>query len=271
MVTQKRSKPDGVADAEQPRSTPTDDPSIAPVDTAAVEFLDKMHGTLQELITTRDLETLNAGLSFFFSDLRRARELFQQSEGHGRSGAIKALGAMWRFIALFKEPLAECLHVPILRLQSELRALDQNTVSPILRPVGERGRGSSTDARAALIGRAAGAVAQLVEAGLARPEARTWVAKALVELGVRPERGSGEMTERTVREWCERVDADVGRHEAAATVYDGMFTADERQTFADLGSDEARRSYALQGLARFVRAVFPRPENSDFPKPQKST
>jgi hypothetical protein len=38
----------------------------------AREFLDRMKGTLPEQITPADLETLNTGLRFFFSTLRRA-------------------------------------------------------------------------------------------------------------------------------------------------------------------------------------------------------
>jgi hypothetical protein len=148
--------------------------------------------------------------------------------------------------------------MPILHLQDALRMLDEGTVSPMLKPFRRRGRSRSTDARAALIGRVAGSVAQLVEAGVSPLETRTWVAKALVEHGVRPERGSGEMTERTVREWCEGVDADVGRHGTAAIVYDGMFTDDERRRFSALPSDQARRAHALNSLVAFVGAHFPR-------------
>jgi hypothetical protein len=216
-----------------------------------------MKGTLPELITVGDLETLNEGLGFFFADLRRAWELFQQSEGHGRAGAIKALGAMWRLMALFKQPSADNLFVPILLLQDALWALDKNTVSPMLEPIRRGGRGGSTGVRAGLRGHAAGTFKRLVEAAVPRPQARDEVASALVKLGVRPERGSGEITATTVRHRCDEVDADVSRRGDAAIIYDGMFTDEERQRFSALPSDHARRSFALKSLAQWVAAVLP--------------
>jgi hypothetical protein len=221
------------------------------------KFLDRMKGTLPELITVGDLETLNAGLRFFFTDLRRAWELFQQSEGHGRAGAVKALGAMWRLIALFKQPFDESLYVPILRVQDALRALDGNTVSPMLRRVRRSGRAGSTSVRAALRGYAAGTVERLVQAEVPLPQARAQVASALVKLGARPERGSKQVTATTVRHWCDEVAADVGRHGDAAIVYHSMFTDDERGRFSRQPSDQARRSLALKSLAQWVMAVLP--------------
>src|SRR5262245_28544138 len=99
----------------------------------AIEFIDQNRVTLPEAVTERDLKMLNAALRHFFADLRHACELFQASEGHDRAGAIGALGAMWRLIALFEQPLAENLHVPILRLQDALMALDDNEVDLMLR------------------------------------------------------------------------------------------------------------------------------------------
>jgi hypothetical protein len=222
-----------------------------------IEFLDRMKGTLPEHITGGDLETLNVGLGFFFTDLRRAFEQFQQSEHHGRAGAVRALSATWRLVALFKEPLAKNLHMPMLRLQDALLALDQSTVDPMLRPVRRSGRSSSTGARAALRGHAAGTVTRLVQAGLLRPHALAQVAKALVKLGVRPERGSGQITATTVRHWCAEVADDVGRHGVAAIMHDGMFTDEERQSFSGLASDQERCSFALKSLAQWVRAALP--------------
>ena len=200
---------------------------------------------------------MNTGLRFFFSDLRRASELFHQSDYAGRQGAIKALAAAWRLVALFKQPFSENLFLPILHLQDALRKLDEGTVAPMLKPARRRGRTTSTDARAALRGHAAGTVTRLKEAGISWEDARSLVAEALVKLGVRPERGTGQITARTVRTWCEEVAADVGRRGAGAIVYDGMFTDDERRRFSGLPSDKRRRALALNSLAGFVRAHFP--------------
>jgi hypothetical protein len=233
---------------------------------AALEFIDRMKGSLPEAFTERDLDILNVALRFFFADLRTASELFHRSEGHGRSSAIKALGATWRLIALFERPLAENLHLSILHLQDALMALDNNTVSPMLKPVP---RSTSTGVRAALRGHAAGTVARLTQAGVPQKEALAEVAKTLVEFGVGPERGPGKISARTVREWCEGVAADVGRRSNAAVVYDSMFTDGERQRFSALPSDQARRSLALKLLTGFVLVNFPPAQSSGTSEPQE--
>ena len=261
-------------------SGPTEEPPRELVE--AAEFLVRMKGTLPEQITAADLETINTGLRFFFSKLRLASGLFRQSGDDSRHGAIVALDAAWRLVALFKQPYAECLHLPALHLRDALRQLDEGSVPRMLiKSVRRPGRSRSSDPRAALKGRAAGTVAQLVNAGMSRPDAYAQVAEALGKLGVRRERGvrrrrdseeiaSSEITARTVRLWCEEVDADVGRHGVAAFVYDDMFTDDERQKFSSLPSDRARLEHALNSLAAFVQAHFPsiqKPRSSETGKP----
>jgi hypothetical protein len=242
-------------------SGPTDDPPGELIE--ATEFLHRMKGTLPEQITPADLETLNEGLRFFFSKLRLASGLFRQSEDDQRHAAIVALDAAWRLIALFKQPLAEVLHVPILHLQDALRKLDEGSVPPMLvKSVRRRGGAKSTDARSALRRYVAGTVARLVEANVPLEKAHRLVAGDLAKLGVRPERGSSTITARTVRGWCEEVAAGVGRRDAAAIVYDDMFTDDERQRFSALQSDQARSKHALNSLAGFVKANFPRPKKA---------
>jgi hypothetical protein len=240
------------------RTKPPSGPTVGPpkVVIEAVKFLDQAKGTLPEHITAADLEKLNTGLGFFFSYLRNASEIFHRSEDQGRHGAIIALDAAWRLVALFKQPFSENLFLPLLHLRDALGKLDEGTVASMLKPVRHRGRTTSTGARAALRGHAAGTVQRLVEAGLSLKDARALVAKALNELGVRPERGSGQTTARTVRTWCEEVAADVGRRGAAATIYEGMFTEGERARFSVLKSDQARQDLALNSLAGFVRAHF---------------
>ena len=238
-------------------SGPTDDPPGELIE--ATEFLDRMKGTIPEQITAADLETLNKGLRFFFSKLRLASGLFRQAEDDQRHAAIVALDAAWRLVALFKQPYSENLFLPLLHLQDALRKLDEGSVPPMLvKSVRRPGGAKSTDARTALRGRVAGTVARLVEANVPLEEAHRLVAGDLVKLGVRPERGSSPITARTVRGWCEEVAADVGRRGAAAIIYDGMFTDDERQRFSALQSDQSRSADALNSLAGFVKANFPR-------------
>ena len=194
-------------------------------------FLTRFNGSLPETIAESDLETLNSGLGFLFARLREARKSYHDQKDGGRAEAVTALGAIWQFIMLFKTPRAELLHAPIHRLQAALVALDQNNVSPILKPLARPGRAPSSDAYAALQGHAAGTVMRLRKTGLNPTQAYTLVAKDLAKLGVRPQRGSDAVTANTVRHWCDEVANDVGRRGTAATVYDPMFTAEENTRF----------------------------------------
>jgi hypothetical protein len=99
-----------------------------------LDFLERSKGTLPETIAESDLRTLNEGLGFFFAQLREARRRYANEGDGGRAGALMALGAVWKFIVLFDLPHAECLHIPILRLQDALEALEKNNVLPILKP-----------------------------------------------------------------------------------------------------------------------------------------
>jgi hypothetical protein len=220
------------------------------------EFVLEHAGSLPEAVAEGDLDTLNSGLRFLFADLRSAQRLYHEEGDNGRAGTSAALGAVWRFVVLFKVPLAETLHVPILNLHSSLQGLENNLVEPILKPVPRLGRAPSSDARAALKGCVAGTVERISRTGLSRQDANLAVAEQLRELGVRPERGLGDVTDDTVRHWCDEVATDVGRHGTAANVYDSMFTPAEVDRFSALPLDQAR-SRALGSLADFVQAISP--------------
>ena len=220
-----------------------------------VAFLIRAQGSLPETIAESDLETLNLGLGFLFARLREAQKYHDEADG-GRAAAATALGAMWQFIVLFKSPLTELLHVPILKLQDALAALGQNNVLSILKPVPRPGRAPSSDAYAALQGHAAGTVMRLRKTGLDPKQAYALVAKDLAKLGVRPQRGTNAITANTVRHWCDEVASDVGRHGTAATVYDPMFTAEEDTRFDALPPAKAQL-FALASLRQFVQENFP--------------
>jgi hypothetical protein len=198
----------------------------------------------------------NEGLRILFADLRRAAELSLDGKDHGRVGAAAALGALWRFVVLFEKPLAETLHLPILRLQDHLASLERGDVPAMLRPakLPRGGRAESSGARHALRGHVAGTVRRLLDAGLKVPEAHKLVAKELKRLNVKPERGSGGVTADTVRHWCEAVAADVGRRGTAARIYDEMLTDAERARFLRLEPIERRR-FAVASLATSVRKI----------------
>jgi hypothetical protein len=129
------------------------------------DFFDRYKGRLLEAITQSELEKLNSSLGSFFALLRRARRLYLEEGDGGRAGAFTALGAMWRFIAIFEVPHAESLQVPILHLQNALATLEKNNVLPILKPLAHGGRAVSSHAHTAFRGFVAGTVKRLLEAG----------------------------------------------------------------------------------------------------------
>jgi hypothetical protein len=175
-----------------------------------LEFWHRAKGSLPETIGEANLSTLNSALDLLFGRLRQAQSRFEQEGDSDRQSVFSALGAFWSFITLFEAPLAENLHVPIVRLQDALWVLDQGRTEPILKPVRRSGRGPSSQTYASLRGHAAATVQLLRQAGLARDDAHRAVATQLRQLGVRPERGSGTVTAITVRNWCDEVAEDVG-------------------------------------------------------------
>jgi hypothetical protein len=211
-------------------------------------------GTLPEVITSNNLELLNTGLQFLFADLRTACEEYASNQ---RDGVLIALGALMRFIWLFEAALAERLELPVGTLRGALFGLDDNIVEPLLQPVARVGRSGSSMARQALKGHVAAAVQRLFQAGFSTPDAHTLVAEELKKRGLRPERGSSDVTPTTVRHWCDEVEEDVGRRGAAAVAYDMTFTDDEVERFKALPTDQARRDQALSRLAAFVGELFP--------------
>ncbi len=219
-------------------------------------FLMRLKGSLPEIITESDLDTLNSGLGFLFARLRESRRQYDEGTDGGRVAAFTALGAIWQFIALFNSVLAEDLHVPILKLQDALTALDKNNVLPILKPIKTSGRAPSSHAYAALKGHAAATVMRLRRLHFDPDHACVLVAAGLVKLGVRPERGRGAITANTVRHWCDDVAGDVGRRGTAAIMYDMTFTDEENERFDALPPDKAR-DFAIASLRHYIQGIFP--------------
>jgi hypothetical protein len=221
-----------------------------------LEFLDRYRGTLPEIIGRADLIVLNAALSFLFAHLREARRLFDEKGDAGRLAAFTALGALVQFVLLFEKPNSETLHTPILRLQDALISLEKNSVLPIVTPTSRRGRGGSSQMHLALKGHVAGTIRRLVSVGVDQSDAQQKVAALLRRRGVRAERGPGQVTTGTVRNWCNEVSSDVGRKGTAALVYDDMFAECEERRFVTLSQAEARR-FALECLSNWVQWQFP--------------
>ena len=225
------------------------------LDPPFLEFWKRTKGSLPETIGEADLSTLNSALGFLFNRLRQARAQFEQEEDNGRWGAFCALGAFQSFITLFRTPLEEALHVPIVRLQDALAGLEQNWREPILKPIPRSGRAPSSGAYASLKGHAAATVQLLVQVGLTRDDARREVATVLRPL-VRPDRGKGAVTATTVRTWSSEVSRDVGRNGFAAMMYDDRTAAKNQARFSALPKGEAKQ-LALRELADWVQSTFP--------------
>jgi len=159
------------------------------------------------------------------------------------------------FITLFRTPFEEEVYVPILRLQDALAMLDKNRIEPILKPVRRSGRSPSSNTYLCLKGCAAVTVERLLQAALARDGAHRAIARELRNLGVRPERGSGTITATTVRNWCDEVSSDFGRHGIAAMMYDKKLASNKAEGLSELPKDQVEQS--LLKLRAWVLSLFP--------------
>ena len=150
------------------------------------------------------------------------------------------------------------MHVPIVHLMNALVALQDNSVSQIVKPTRRRGRSPSTNKQAALKGHVAATVKRLQEVWPNREmnEVHRAVAQKLSRLGVRAERGSGHITADTVRNWCNEVSNDFSRHGTAAIMYDSLLTETERKRFAAL-PEETAANFALRSLTDWILRSFP--------------
>jgi hypothetical protein len=200
-----------------------------------IEFFNRHQGALEEDITSSEqLQILNSALRSLFAALREIRPLYEKAEAQDHRRAIcVALAFYCRFIQLFKKPLEEGLDVPILHLNDALAALNDNLVLPILRPIPKRGRSKSSDAHNALKGLVAATVTYLCENGFPAEDAHKALAQWLNKLCVRSERGSGDITPKTVFNWCNEVSKlDETSTATAAIMYNKMLAASERERLA---------------------------------------
>jgi hypothetical protein len=219
-------------------------------------------GILPEIIGAGDLECLNSALAEMFEVLRQAALL---RPTYQRAAAVRALNAVSFFIMRFHTGVGQNLHAPLMDLASALLALNENKVEPLLKPTpaSAGGRAPDSPARQALIGFAVGAVGRLQWAGLQRAVAHKAVADTLHKIGIRPSRGSGRLTARTVREWCERTAADIGGRSIAAMNANLMLTDEWQAKITALPPSDARK-FLLDALTVNVREL-----NLDDAAPQK--
>jgi hypothetical protein len=225
-----------------------------PKSDAYVEFFTRRKGTLPEEITSSELQILNSALKSLFAPLREIRPRYQEAEAKDRRLAIRlALSFYCRFIQLFQKPLEEGLDVPILHLNDALGGLDDNLVLPILQPIPKLkgGRSESSDAHKALKGLVAATVTYLCENGFRTPDAHKALAQWLNKLGVRSERGSGDITPTTVRNWCAEV-SSLESTATAAIMYNKMLADSERERLAAAAEKATPESAARNRLILWV-------------------
>ena len=225
---------------------------------AYVEFFTRFQGTLPEVITPSELQILNSALSSLFAPLREIRQLYWKPEAKDRRHAIRvALSFYCRFIQLFQEPLEERLDVPILHLNDALGGLDNNLVSPILQPIPRQGRSKSSDVHNALKGLVAATVTYLCENRFPTADAHKLVAQWLNKLDVSSERGSGDITSNTVRNWCAEV-SSLGKTSTATAAIrrNEMLAESELKRLAAAAKKATPEDAARNRLILWVRTHY---------------
>jgi hypothetical protein len=213
---------------------------------------------LPESIAAQDVPRLNIALRYLWAELRQAQSEF--ADGVQLNGAYSSLVAAIAFLSLFGPVRGEGLFVPLAALESALWALGEGVVEPIFKPPqpAKTGRARSPDLHQQLKGATAYVVRRLCDLGHARSEAWKVVAADLRHIGVKPDRGTGHVTARTVRGWCEEVAADIGCHGTAAKRYHQLL-AHPANKVPDRISPEEAKSWLRSRLRLFATAVVGKP------------
>jgi hypothetical protein len=209
-------------------------------------------GILPEVIGAGELNLANSVLAGLLKALRHSVVLRQA--GQDRDAALLALRSVSLFIVRLKPGFDEDLYASFRDLASALVALNEGNVTALVQPTQAKAGGRAPDSpmRQVLIGFAVGAVGRLQWTGLRVGEAHKAVADTLHKHGVRPSRGSGRMTARSVREWCERVAADVGGRSIATLDAKLLLTPEREKRIKSMPPEDARK-FVLHQLTLNVR------------------
>jgi hypothetical protein len=164
---------------------------------------DSIWGILPDQIRSADLANVNLGLEFLFGELREAAERHKKGDNGGRSGTIQAVEAVTLFLHMFSSTHTEKLDVPLALLVNALSALDRNAIQSVVKPVRRSGRPHASGVRQALKGVVAYTIRRLKDVGMDERSAQQAVVPRLKAFGIKPDRGSHDLTARTVRDWCE--------------------------------------------------------------------
>jgi hypothetical protein len=215
---------------------------------------------LPESIATGDVPSLNIALRHLWVELREAQSEF--AKGNQLDGAYLSLVAVSAFLSLFAPVKREGLSASLAALESALWALDEGVVQPILKPArrAQRGRARSSVLHQELKGAAVYVVDRFHYLGLEQKKARAIVAAELRRIGVKPQRGSGEITARTIRGWCQEVAADVGRHGVAAQRSHALSSHPGNKALENMPRETAK-SWLRSRLRFFVTAIGGKPAN----------
>jgi hypothetical protein len=215
---------------------------------------------LPESVATGNVPSLNIALRHLWVELREAQSEF--AKGNHLDGAYLALLAMSAFLSLFGPVKQEGLSAPLAALESALWALDEGVVEPILKPARRAGSGRARSSvpHQELKGAAVYVAQRLHRLGFEQKKARTIVAAELRSIGVKPDRGSGVITARTIRGWCDEVASDVGRHGVAAQRCYALLSHPANKALENM-PPEAAKTWLQSRLKFFVTAIGGKPAN----------
>jgi hypothetical protein len=216
-----------------------------------------------EFIRRTDLPRLNLALKYLWTELREAEAEF--GAGRHLDGAYLSLIASIAFLSLFKPVGQEGLFAPMAALESALWALDEGVVEPILKPPrrAKTGRVRSSALYQELKGAAVYVVRRLCDLGYRQSNALKVVAADLRRIGVKPDRGSGEITSRTVRWWCEDVAADMGYHGLAAKRCRVLLSHPANKVLGQMPPEDAKLLLRSR-LSFFANAIGRKPAKEGF-------
>jgi hypothetical protein len=207
---------------------------------------------------------IKSRVGVLFAGLQEANRLFVEGKDAGRLGAIEALNTVAQFLLYFEGTTD--LRQPFIALLNALVSLNDGQVLPLLEPYRRPSRPPASAVRQNVQAMAAITVHRLRETGLNINEAYEKVAQVCREAGVKPGRSGKdslgqepEITARTVRFWCEKIEEDVGRHSEAAKAFDRLRQSPHAQAIKS-EPKEAIRNSLLQGL-RLSLAQMRAPEH----------
>jgi hypothetical protein len=186
--------------------------------------------------------------------VREANRLYREGEILQREATIDVLLAAEEFLLLVtdrsdhQQPIT--FHFDA--LLNALMSLDKGEVLPVLKPRRRPGSPRDSAGKGVVKGMAAHVIERLVAAGLNLDEAYEKVAGVLRQAGITPGRKGArdqrtETTARTVRGWCERIAADVGRERLSARQFDSMTAC-----YAAGGTKPEYVGALLETLLRFL-------------------